>query len=137
MKDHLIRDHKDFFDVFRSENNNTFSAFGAGKISEKVKQIYYWLDWLSIGLPFNFCEKEATRKYSYVKDISSTTLTSYLTKTARPLEKDIETALLDKFDLMIHGWSEMGSSTHYVGVYAFLQAKQVRQSTFFLAFAPV
>ena len=54
-----------------------------------------------------------------------------MTKTVRLVEKRDWKALSDKFALMIDGWSEMGSSTHYVCVDAFLQAKQVRQSTFY------
>ena len=87
LENHLHRDHKDFLDEFGRENNNTFSAFGARKNSEKAKTIYYWLNWLSIGLPVNVYEKEATRKHSNVKDISSITLTSYMTRTTRLVEK--------------------------------------------------
>ena len=46
-----------------------------------------------------------------------------MTQTVRLVEKEIEKALAEKFALMIGAWSEMGSSTHYVGVYAFLPSK--------------
>ena len=56
--EHLTRDCDDFLDECREKNNNNFSTFGARKISEKAKTNYCWLDWLSIWLPLNFCEKE-------------------------------------------------------------------------------
>ena len=102
----------------------------------KAKTIYCRLDWLSTRLPFNFCEKEATRKYSNLKDISSKTLTSYMTKTVKLVEKEFEKTLPDKFALMIDGWSKMGSSTHCWRL-CFFPSKAGQTKYFFLTFAPL
>ena len=47
------------------------------------------------------------------------------------MEKEIEQALPDKFALVIDGWSEVGSSAHYVGVYAFFRSKAGQTKYFF------
>ena len=132
---HLTRDHKDFLNEFYGGNNNTFPLLAQGKFP-KAKTIYCWLDWLSIGLPFNFCEKEETRKYFNVKEFSSITLTNYMTKTVKLVEKRLKKPSRTNSPW----WSMAGQKwevQHFMLALMFFPSKAGQTKYFFLALAPL
>ena len=126
LMDHITRDHKNYLEV----RNNAGLSFQllSPNFSDKAMKIYQWLDWRSAGLPFSFCEKNLTRKYTKLPEISANTLVSYMNKMVSTVEKEIPEKLPQFFGLMIDGWTEMGSSTHYLGVFGLFSDKSTGQS---------
>ena len=61
-----------------------------------------------------------------------------MNKMVSTVEKKISEKLPQFFGLMIDGWTEMGSSTHYLGVFGFISDKSTGQSVCpLLAFSPL
>ena len=62
-------------------------------------------------LPFTFVEKEMTRKYSNLEDISYKTLMKYMHALTKKVEGKIKDEIPDRFALIFDGWTK--NSTHY------------------------
>ena len=136
LMEHIRTSHKNF----REEVNSYFPAlpFSQPLPSDKTKRVYGWLDWvISAGLPFNFCDRESTKKYSNVDSISSKLLTEYVKKMVKKVECKVRESLPDKFGILTDGWSEMSTSTHFVGIFALYPNKEVKQEAPLLAFLPL
>ena len=99
------------------------------KVTEKAKTIYGLLDWVTLsGITFNVCEKEQTRKYTFLKDISTQTHVHYLMQMVLQVEKEISLTLPNSFGIMIDSWSETSTSTHYLGIFAVFPEKKKQRS---------
>ena len=53
----------------------------------------------------------------------------------KEVEKEIESELPERFGFILDGWSEIGSGSHYVGIFAVYQSKERQQETPLSAFA--
>ena len=137
LMDHITRDHKHYLEEVRNNAGLSLQLLSPN-ISDKFMKIYQWLDWVRAGLPFSFCEKNLTKKYTNLPEISAKTLVSYMNKMVSTVEKEISEKLPQFFGLMIDGWTEMGSSTHYLGVFGLFSDKSTGQSVCpLLAFSPL
>ena len=59
-----------------------------------------------------------------------------MSKVTTAVESKITNSLPSQFGIMVDGWSEMSTSTHYIGVYA-VYAKAGKRISVMLAFAPL
>jgi hypothetical protein len=76
-----------------------------------------WIDWIVMdNLPFSFVEKKRTRKNSSLRPISLNTFMKYLRLLTTAVEKVIAEALLEKFGLILDGWTE--NSIHFCVLFA-------------------
>ena len=131
--EHIRTSHKNF----REEVNSYFPAlpFSQPLPSDKTKRVYGLLDWVtSAGLPFNFCDRESTKKYSNLDSFYSRSLTEYVKKMVKKVECKVRESLPDKFGILIDGWSETSTSTHYVGIFAFTPTRKRNKKLRYLRF---
>ena len=78
------------------------------------------MDWIFSGLHnFNFVEKEKTREYSKLTNITVKTLFKYAEQLIIKAEGRIKKLLPDTFGLIIDGWST--NSVHYLAIFAFFK----------------
>ena len=77
LMDHITRDQKNYLEEVRNNAGLSLQLLSPN-ISDKAMKIYQWLDWVSAGLPFSLCEKNLTRKYTKLPEISVKTLVSYM-----------------------------------------------------------
>lgn len=135
LMDHIRSDHPKYLEELRESNR---SPFPLGNISEKAHNIYGWLHWvITDGYPFSFVDKkDTTQQYSRLKSTCAKTLVSYMSKVTTAVESKITNSLPSQFGIMVDGWSEMSTSTHYIGVYA-VYAKDGKRISVMLAFAPL
>ena len=133
--DHIRSDHPKYLEELRESNR---SPLPLGNISEKAHNIYGWLHWvITDGYPFSFVDKkDTTQQYSRLKSTCAKTLVSYMSKVTTAVESKITNSLPSQFGIMVDGWSEMSTSTHYIGVYA-VYAKDGKRISVMLAFAPL
>ena len=107
-------------------------------IDMKASNIYSWIDWIvAENLPFNYCEKECTRKYAKLKSISVESVMKYMDLLVVEVEERIKKDLPQKFAVVFDGWSE--DSTHFIGIFAvFISDEAERRKTrHLLAFTPL
>ena len=91
-------------------------------VSKKAKNIYGWLDWIiSEGHPFSMVEKEKTKKYSNLDPISRPTFMKFMDLVTKEVEKKVS----EKLGIIIDGWSDMSTSSYYLGVFACFRHKEV------------
>ena len=94
------------------------SQFGFSA-SPRARNIYSWLRWICCKfLPFTFVEDPLTRALTNLDPICRNTFMDYMEKVTIKIEKKIADDLLEKFGIIFDGWSDMGTSTHYVGIFA-------------------
>ena len=92
------------------------------KYCSKKIYIYSWLDWIFSDLHnFNFVEKEKTREYSKLTNITIKTLLKYAEQLTIKVEGRIKKLLPYKFALIIDGWSK--NSVHYLAIFAIFKFK--------------
>jgi hypothetical protein len=76
------------------------------------------MDWIiSLNLPFNFVEKDETKKYSKLNSLSVDTLMIYLNKVYEVVILKISESLPDKFGIIFDGWTDR-HATYYLAMYA-------------------
>ena len=130
---HIHQAHKNYNEIMAQSNN----VLGF-KVSEKASSIYGWLEWIIMGShPFSFVENELNNKYSNLPPISKKTFMVYLQKLTTKVESAISEEIPDKFGLIIDGWSDYSTSTHYFAIFSCFAKKDNSQSTVLLAFSPL
>ena len=135
LMEHITRHHKNYLSEFR-DGSKLAAVFQ--NVSVKARNIHAWLDWTCTGLPFNFCEKDSTKKYTSLSPICSKTLVTYMNLVVEKVEIEISEILpAEKFGLIIDGWSDMGTSIHYIGIFAAFQNKGKNLQTPMLSFSPL
>ena len=75
------------------------------------------------GKPFSFVDINLTQKYFKLTPITRRTFMKYLQLLIKEVEKKTELELPEKFGLILDGWSENGSRTHYVDNFDLYQSK--------------
>ena len=123
---HVQRRHKQYsqdikiaIESLLSSKNATLDKFFTKKVSEKALNYYGWLEWIvNQNLPFSFCEKPLTKRYTKLEPISTKTLKEYLFKVVEEATAALKKTLPEKFIIMYDGWTADGTGTHYVAVYA-------------------
>ena len=112
---HIKSQHSDYL----QDAQSTLQSFVVSKpaSTKKAANIYSSLEWICCGLKlFNFVENELTRKYCNLAPIAVNTLKKYMEIVTKEVKVVIKTKLLNRFVLVIDGWSK--NSTHFVGVFA-------------------
>lgn len=93
-----------------NEDNNPF-------FHKKGNNIFNWLTWIiEDNLPFSFCERLNSKRFSKLDPISVDTLMKYLKLTTERVEKKVADELPDHFGIVIDGWKE--GTTHYIAFFA-------------------
>jgi hypothetical protein len=88
-----------------------------GTSTNKAKTIYEWIEWIVFdNLPFQFCEKETTRKKAKLASISRNTLKKYMALLQEEIKQIIRARLPKSFGLIIDGWSD--TSYHFSAIFA-------------------
>ena len=101
--------------------------------------VFGWIEWICTDLlPFTFVEKEMSRKYSNLDNISYKTLMKYMHKLTKHVEAEIKKTLPDKFALVMDGWTATNSS-YFVAIFAAFPSKDVEigYETVLLTFSPL
>ena len=75
------------------------------------------------GLPFNFVEKERTRENTKLDPISTKSLVKHIENPTQLVEKEVAKELPDTFGLIIDGWIDGSTSTHYFAIFGCYQDK--------------
>ena len=89
------------------------------------------------GQPFSFVDNNLTQKYCKLTPITRPTFMKFFQLLVKEVEKKIESELPETFDLIPDGWSEKGSGTHYVDIFAVYQSKEGQPETPLIAFSPL
>ena len=130
---HVKQKHNDFADQIYSSNSRLDLT-----IPEETKNLYGWLDWVIMtDQPISFVDYNLTQKKCKLTPITRPTFMNYLQILVKEVEKKIEWELPEKFGLILVGWSENGSGTHYVGIFAVYQSKEGQPETPLIAFSPL
>ena len=82
-------------------------------------------------------EDKLTREIVNLDPISRGSLVNYIEKLTVEIENEINKVLPSKFGVMLGGWTDNGTSTQYIAVFACFSDKKTKQATFpLLAFSP-
>ena len=93
-----------------NDDNNPF-------FHKKGNNVFNWISWIiEDNLPFSFCERPNTRKFSKLDPISVDTLMKYIKLVTRRVEKMVADSLPELIGIIIDGWKE--GTTHYIAVFA-------------------
>ena len=131
LMEHITRHHKNYLSEFR-DGSKLAAVFQ--NVSDKARNIHAWLDWTCTGLPF----KDSTKKYTSLSPICSKALVTYMNLVVEKVEIEIsDISPAENFGLIIDGWSDMGTSTHYIGIFAAFQNKGKNLQTPMLSFSPL
>jgi len=108
---HIQKEHPYWEDMMKvNDDKNPF-------FHKKGSNIFNWLSWIiEDNLPFTFCERPNTRKFSKLDNLSVNTLMKYIKLTTERVEKKIADSLPNNFGIIIDGWKE--GTTHYIAVFA-------------------
>lgn len=124
---HLDNKHKAVYlddvmkavDKLKVSKTASLDQFFTRTVSERAIEYYSWLEWIIFQkLPYSFCEKALTRKYTKLKSISTKTLKKYIFLVVDEVTSILKKTLPDYFTLMFDGWTCDGTGVHYVAVYA-------------------
>ena len=130
---HIRTKHKNFEIEINSSRQSVLNVF----IDPKAKNIFGWLEWVIMnGFPFSFTTDPLNRFYSNLKRISRNTFMKYMSLVTSEVEKEITKVLPCRIGLLLDGWTDMSTSTHYLAIFAVYQLEGVRQ-TVLLAFSPL
>ena len=72
-------------------------------------------------------EKEKTKKYSNLDPISRPTFMKFMDLVTKEVEKKVSEKLPEKFGIIIDGWSDMSTSSYYLGIFACFRHKEVTE----------
>ena len=118
-----------------SDQNKSLDDFC---VSSKAKNIYSCLEWVICGAhPYSFVEDKLNRKYANIELISRNTFVKYLGLLTRKVEESVQKALPPRFGLVMDGWSESSSSTHYVAIFAVFRGSSNPTNMDLLSFSPL
>ena len=114
---HVLSEHSDY-EKHMPSTSSSQSQLGFSA-SPRARNIYSWLRWICCkGLPFTFVEDPLTRAFTNLDPICRITFMNYMEKVTIKAEKKIADDLPEKFGIIFDGWSNMGTSTHYVAIFA-------------------
>ena len=86
-------------------------------LNQKTKDIYQRLDWVIMeGLPFNFVEKVRTLENTKLDRISTKRLVKLIENLIPLVENEVAKVFPDKIGLIIDGWSDGSTSTHFFAI---------------------
>ena len=74
---------------------------------------------------------------TFCKTISRPSFMRYLQLLTKKVERKVEESLPQTFGLVIDGWSEGGTGTHYMAVFAAFQNKDLKPQALLMAFSPL
>ena len=126
---HMQKEHPGWEDSMKvKDDTNPF-------FHKKGNNVFNWLSWIiEDNLPFSFCERPNTKKFSKLDPISVDTLMKYIKLTTERVEKKVADGLPNQFGIIIDGWKE--GSTHYIAVFASYTDNGGRGNYPLLAIAP-
>ena len=100
------------------ENRHHSTSLSTFAVSKKAENVFSCVKRVTIkGLPFSFVEDESTRQFSKLEPISKQSLLSYMEKITVSVEESIKAELPSKFGIVIDGWSDLATSTHYLAIF--------------------
>jgi hypothetical protein len=103
----------------------TLADFAFVSIDKRARDIHDWIEWIvTDNLPFNFCTKQNTRKYSNISPISVNTLIKYMNK----LIEKIKLSLIEEFKDKVLGLAFDGCSSYSRNQLSKPQLHQQKQS---------
>jgi hypothetical protein len=108
---HIQKEHPSWEDSMKvNDDQNPF-------FHKKGNNVFNWLNGvIEDNLPFSFCERPNTKKFSKLDPISVDTLMKDIILTTERVENTVADGLLNKFGIIIDGWKER--RTHYIAVFA-------------------
>ena len=116
LMNHINEQHPNY--QTEMENCHHTTSLSTFAVSKKAENVFSWVKWVTIkGLPFSFVEDESTRQFSKLEPISKQSLLSYMKKITVSVEESIKAELPSKFGIVIDGWSDMATSTHYFAIF--------------------
>ena len=111
LLDHVKNDHPDWENQIKMKTSSI--------VSEEATTLFGWLDWIVMdSLPFVTVQKYQTRKFWKLNDLDRKTLVKYIEKLTVLVEETVAQELPEKFGLIIDGWTDSGTSTHYLAIFA-------------------
>ena len=120
--EYITRLHPDWKELMSETEKGSKSKL-TSFIDTKSSNIYSWIDWIvGENLPFNFCEKECTRKYTKLKSISVESVMKYMELLVLEVEERIKKDIPQKFAVVFDGWSE--DCTHFIGIFAVINSDE-------------
>lgn len=137
LEEHVLKQHPNYLCEMPSVIDKT-SRMKDYYVDAKTANLFGWIEWiLSENLPFTFCEKKMTRKYSNLSPLSVKTLKKYMLLLASYVEKKIVTQELpNKFGLVYDGWTN--KSTHFIALFAIYKCQNTKETKqVLLAFSPM
>jgi hypothetical protein len=113
LMDHLTRAHSDTLGDAKKKETGPIVHF----FPKKNTNLFGWVQWIvSDLLPFSFCERPMTRKFTRLSPISTESLLQAMNDLTTKVENKIRKRLPSVFAVMFDGWSSGG--THYLSVFA-------------------
>jgi hypothetical protein len=134
LMDHIQREHADTLEATKKKGSGPILQFFA----KKDTNLFSWVEWIVKDLlPFSFCKKPTTRKFSLLDAISVESLMKAMTQFTVIVEQKVKHCLPDIFSLAFDGWSSGG--THFMTVFAMWpdQTQEKGYSQAMLSFAPL
>lgn len=117
LMSHITKEHPAYLQETNQSGNQP--SLKMTFYSAKTINIYGWINWiLSCGLPFTTVSNQTFHQYTKLTPICYNTFMKYLESLTKLLEKKISKMLPEKFALVFDGWSQSGTSTHFVAVMA-------------------
>jgi hypothetical protein len=111
--DHIQREHEDIMDEAKKKDGGPILQF----FTKKDVNQFQWVEWVVKDLlPFSFCEKRTTRKFSRLQSISVESLMNAMSRLTVLVENKIRKLLPDIFSLTFDSWCSGG--THFLTVFA-------------------
>ena len=126
---HVFTSHLNYKEVIQTkiENSCIVNSFLPTKKAKKNS----WLKWvIGKGLPFDIVEDKMTTEIVNLDPISRGSLVNYIEKLTVEVENEIKKILPSKFGVMLDGWTDNGTSTRYIAVFACFPDKKTKQATF-------
>ena len=113
LMEHIIRHHNDHLEQVKASDTIQISHF----FRKRDRNVFSWVEWIVMDLlPWSFCEKDTTRKYSRLEKISIDCLLQTMRRLQVVVEQKIRDLLPSQFAIMFDGWSSGG--THFLAVFA-------------------
>ena len=112
LLEHISRDHAETLEQAKLKDGAPINFF-----RKKDMKLFSWVEWIVKDLlPFSFCEKATTRKFSRLENVSIEGLMQSMQRLQVQVENKIRKILPSQFAIMFDGWSSGG--THFLAVFA-------------------
>ena len=132
--EHIQREHADTLEAAKKKGSGPILQF----FSKKDTNLFSWVEWIVKDLlPFRFCKKSTTKKFSRLEAILVESLMKAMTRLTVKVEQKLKSLLPDMFSLAFDGWSSGG--THFLTVFAMWpdSDQTIGYSQAMLSFAPL